>query len=319
MDKWFEIFKAGTYEPQGDFSEQDLDHIAQNYDPAKYEAPLVVGHPKTEDPAFGWVETVKRSGDKLLAKFKQVEPTFAEMVNQGRFKRVSVRLRKTDTGWALRHVGFLGAAAPAVEGLKPIQFSEEDGFDLQCDFAAAGYQPKKTKEDQVMPMTEEEKRALMEQLKADARKEMQAEFSTEKSKLETELAETKRKLALGQFNAFIETNKAKLPPAVRDGMAEFMAGLGEEVTVEFAAKEGDKTNTVKTSPLEFFKTFVAKMPDQVEFKEVAGKGQEDTRTVKDKDFGARVDEERLALHKKALDFAEKHKVPYEEALIQVSE
>jgi hypothetical protein len=29
--------------------------------------------------------------------------------------------------WALRHVGFLGAAAPAVKGLRPVELGEDDG------------------------------------------------------------------------------------------------------------------------------------------------------------------------------------------------
>ncbi|GAB6173287.1 hypothetical protein JCM15765_27650 [Paradesulfitobacterium aromaticivorans] len=315
MSKWYEIFKAGKYEPQGDFSEQDLEQIAKNYNPAKYEAPLVIGHPKMEDPAFGWVESIKAEGGKLLAKFKQVEQTFADMVNQGRYKQVSVRLRKTPEGWTLRHVGFLGAAAPAVEGLKPIQFSEDEGgVDIQCDFALS------TNKQEVkdMPMTEEEKKALMEQMKADARKELETEFSAKNSQLEQELEATKRQLKTTEHAQFIEVNKIKLPPAVRPGLVEFMAGLSNEVTVEFADKDGDKTTNVKISPLDFFKGFISKMPNAVKFSEVAGGHEEKGSGAKDKDFGASVDPERLELHQKALDFAEKNKVSYEEALIKVS-
>ena len=315
MDEWYEIFRAGKYEPQGEFTESDLDQIAKNYDPSKHEAPLVIGHPKIEDPAFGWVEAIKRVGDRLLAKFKQVEPTFANMVNEGRYKNVSVRLRKGDNGWNLRHVGFLGAAPPAVEGLKPVQFSEsEDGLDIECDFNV-----KKGKEEKGMPMTEEEKKALLEEARAAARKEFEQEFSQKNQDLEKELVTARQKLKATELAAFVDTNKAKLPPAVRPGLVEFMAGLSEEVTVEFSEKEGEKDKQVKVSPLEFFKSFIAKFPAQVEFSELAG-GEGGTKSrINDKDFGQGVDPARLELHKKALDFAEKHKVSYEEALIQVSE
>lgn len=316
MSKWYEIFKAGNYEPQGDFGEQALDEIVRNYNPAQHEAPLVIGHPKMEDPAFGWVETIMRAGDKLLAKFKQIEPSFASMVNEGRFKNISVRLRKTDQGWTLRHVGFLGATAPAVVGLKPVQFSNEDGgLDIQCEFSS----DQMKKEDKTMPLTPEERQAILDQAKAEARKELQTEFSQKETKLEQDLQTARNQLKLKEFASVIETNKTKLPPAVRSGLAEFMAGLSEEVSVEFAEQEGTATKQVKVSPLEFFKGFVAKLPEQVSFGETAGGGTEAARNpVKDKDFGASVDPERLELHRKVLDFAQRNKVPYEEALIEVT-
>ena len=35
-----------------EFSEQDLQDIADSYDPKVHEAPLVVGHPKDKGPAY---------------------------------------------------------------------------------------------------------------------------------------------------------------------------------------------------------------------------------------------------------------------------
>jgi hypothetical protein len=125
VSKWYEIWRVGNY-PQGNFTEDDVQQIMDNYRPEESEAPLVIGHPENEDKAYGWVEALKREGAKLLAKFKQVAPEFVEAVNQGRYKKVSVRLRKKENGWNLIHVGFLGAARPQVEGLKTISFSEVD-------------------------------------------------------------------------------------------------------------------------------------------------------------------------------------------------
>jgi hypothetical protein len=66
----------------------------------------------------------------LVADPDQVEPAFAEMVRDGRFKRVSAELyprehpgNPTPGRLHLKHIGFLGAAAPAVKGLKPVSFS----------------------------------------------------------------------------------------------------------------------------------------------------------------------------------------------------
>ena len=123
----FEILKTGKFlssnGQEKEFSQTDLENIASSYDPAVSEAPLVIGHPKTNDPAYGWIENLKVTGDRLIAKAKQVVPEFLEAVKNGLFKKRSVSL--TQDG-KLRHVGFLGAELPAVKGLADLSFSETE-------------------------------------------------------------------------------------------------------------------------------------------------------------------------------------------------
>lgn len=61
--KPFEIFRTGTHTSLNgqtkDFSETDLDTIASSYDPQQHEAPIVIGHPETNAPAYGWIEKSK--------------------------------------------------------------------------------------------------------------------------------------------------------------------------------------------------------------------------------------------------------------------
>lgn len=127
FDDWIEIFKAGTHTDSAGrtwtFGAADLDRIVAGYDPAVHEAPLVVGHPRDNAPAYGWVGGLKRAGDTLLAKFTGVAPEFEDLVRQGRFKKRSICLGKDGL---LRHVGFLGAVPPAVKGLKDLVFSADD-------------------------------------------------------------------------------------------------------------------------------------------------------------------------------------------------
>lgn len=127
-DKWIEIFKGGRQtDSQGrtrDFSESDLDEIVANHN-ADHPAPIVVGHPKNDDPAFGWTSALKRVGDTVLAKFTQIEPKFEKAVEDGRYRNRSVKITPSKNGWKLVHVGWLGAAPPAVEGLAPA-FSEAE-------------------------------------------------------------------------------------------------------------------------------------------------------------------------------------------------
>jgi len=128
LTDWFEIFRTGTWTDAAgntrEWTAADLDTIIANYDPNTEEAPLVIGHPETDSPAYGWVEGVKRVGEVLLAKGKNVVSEFEEMVKQGLFKKRSVRL--TPDGTSLLHIGFLGAAAPAVQGLKNIGFKANE-------------------------------------------------------------------------------------------------------------------------------------------------------------------------------------------------
>jgi hypothetical protein len=135
----FEIFRAGTHTDMGgrtlSFTAADIAAMAAAYDPAQREAPLVVGHPKHDAPAYGWVDRLEARGDTLLAhpRADQTDAAFAEMVKAGRFKHRSVMLlppgaagNPSPSAHYVKHVGFLGAQAPAVQGLKPIFFAADE-------------------------------------------------------------------------------------------------------------------------------------------------------------------------------------------------
>lgn len=114
------------------FSESDLAATVKAYDPAKHEAPLVVGHPTHDAPAYGWVKSLAFA-DGLNAEPIQVDPAFAEMVADGKFKKISASFYAPDSPsnpvpgvYYLRHVGFLGAQAPAVKGLRNPKFADSE-------------------------------------------------------------------------------------------------------------------------------------------------------------------------------------------------
>ncbi|EAQ27511.1 hypothetical protein [Roseovarius sp. 217] len=136
MTKPLHIFRAGCHTAQSgqsfEFSEAEVEGIATAYDPALHEAPIVVGHPRTDAPAYGWVKRLRAEGAELFAEPDQVEPAFAEMVRAGRFKRISASFYPPKSAanpapgtYYLKHVGFLGAQPPAVKGLKAAEFSED--------------------------------------------------------------------------------------------------------------------------------------------------------------------------------------------------
>lgn len=135
----YEIFRAGTHTDNNGnkvtITAADLAEAAACYDPKLHEAPVVVGHPKTDNPAYGWVGGLSVSDGVLSADFAQVDDAFAGLVKAGRYKKVSASFYPPGSPsnpvpgkWYVRHVGFLGAQPPAVKGLAPINFADGEQF-----------------------------------------------------------------------------------------------------------------------------------------------------------------------------------------------
>lgn len=146
-----EVFRPGTFRPmRGEpltYSADDLQALADAYDAATAPAPVVVGHPNTDAPAYGWVEKFEYDAgqERLFATLQDVEPQFAEMVKAGRFKKVSMAFFAPEQGhnpvpgiWYPKHLGFLGAAAPGVPGLKNAHFAAPADAVFTADFAMGG-------------------------------------------------------------------------------------------------------------------------------------------------------------------------------------
>lgn len=257
MDEWIEVFKAGRHsDSQGrvrDWSVEDLDHAVATYDPGHHEAPLVVGHPKDNAPAYGWVEKAKREGDTLFVKSKQVDPAFREMLQAGRFKKRSISFYPDGT---IRHIGFLGAQPPAVKGLKDAQFQQGQHFtqyeydEGQTVKPAPIHHPDPEEID--MGELEETKRKLADAEKAqqkaeaddaeaqkklkeadDARKAQEAQFAEQRR----QQAATERKRRFDELVA-----KGKVLPAEEKAVLEFANALEAGPTeYEFTEGAGKKT------------------------------------------------------------------------------
>jgi len=126
------------------FSESDLAASAAAYDPALFRAPIVVGHPTLDAPAYGWIDSAASEADGLYVNAADVDAEFADMVREQRFPNRSASFfspghpRNPVPGvYYLKHVGFLGAVPPAVRGLKPIQFADDDAECITIEFADA--------------------------------------------------------------------------------------------------------------------------------------------------------------------------------------
>lgn len=131
-----EVFKAGTHRDDSGtsrtFSVADMQATAKAYDRALHEAPLTVGHPKSNLPAYGWADRFEATDDgRLMMYARQVDPAFAEIVQAGRFKkRSSSFYAPSDPSnpvagvWYPRHIAWLGAQPPAIKGLVDVQFAD---------------------------------------------------------------------------------------------------------------------------------------------------------------------------------------------------
>ena len=256
LQDWVEIFRAGKHTDSlgrtREFTAADLDRMVAGYDPAKHEAPAVVGHPKDNGPAYGWVEGMKRAGGLLLAKFKQVAPEFEEMVRDGRFKKRSVSLYPDGT---LRHVGFLGAQPPAVKGLKDVSFAAGDDCS-QYEFS---------EEDVPMDELEELKKKLAEAEAGKAKAEAEAKELREKAEAQAagfaEAAKKQKRKEIAEFVAAGVKEGKILPAWKKNGLEEFMAHL-DEAGGDYEFAEGKKQ-----SPADWFKGFLADFSAHPLFKE----------------------------------------------------
>ena len=136
MYKPIKIFKVGKHTSmQGltlDYTKDMLADCVAGYSATVHEAPLVLGHPKHNDPAGGWVDHMELDADGFLWAYpKKLDPEFAEVVNAGKNNKVSASFYLPDSPnnptpgkLYLRHVGFLGALPPSVKGLGSVSFAE---------------------------------------------------------------------------------------------------------------------------------------------------------------------------------------------------
>ena len=139
-----EIFKAGNHVASDgrarEFSVAVVAAMAAVYSPARHEAPLTLGHPSDNLPAYGWVKSLRATDDgRLMMRAGDVTPEFSEAVKAGRYKKRSASFyppgaanNPAPGNWYLRHVAWLGAQVPAVRGLADVNFEGAGDGDYPC-------------------------------------------------------------------------------------------------------------------------------------------------------------------------------------------
>jgi len=313
LKDWFEAFRAGDYGEKGVYTPEDLQHVADTYDPDFHEAPAVIGHPELNAPAYGWVAGVKHEGGKLLVKLgDDVDPTFEEMVQKGLFKKRSVSFYRKPEGLELRHIGFLGAQPPEVKGLAAIKFEEGESATIEFQEAPVAETQQKTLreelkaffaemfggkaaethtfgEAELTPLIERAVKPFQEQIT-----KLQGELKAQA----TSFAEREQKIAAGEHSGRVAEAVNKLrsagkwvPAFEKMGLKAVFAKLAKTADiVEFG--EGDAKQ--KVTPLDALVNFLEKLPKIVPggVKVTEGKVLEfadSARTGKQHDSRTRVD------------------------------
>jgi hypothetical protein len=140
-----------------------LEAVVANYDPSLHEAPVVIGHPKTDAPAYGHVAALRLNNGRLERQFSEVNIEFEKLVKSGAYKKRSDAFYldpKIAPGGRvpyLRHVGFLGAQPPAIKGIEDIHFAGDGGKTVSAEVnTAISFSEGDT-------MTDDEKKALQEE------------------------------------------------------------------------------------------------------------------------------------------------------------
>lgn len=271
MEKWFEILRTGKFKDnkgeEHTFAETDLDKIADNYNSGKDQSPIVVGHPKTNSPAYGWIGKLKRAGDKLVALPNQLNKDFVSAVKNGSYKKISVSLLPD---LKLRHVGFLGGAAPAVDGLTAVEFNDDEDFIEFAETEAASEtfaeetkaEPDDTSVDDLLDKINQLKESI-NQLKVAAGSK---DFSEQLDNLGKQNKELLAKLQAAEFNLFLDkkVEEGKLLPAQKIKALEIMEFASSAESFEFSGS-GEKP------PVEVIKSFIETLPKQIETSEFSKK------------------------------------------------
>jgi len=274
--KWFEIFKAGKHTSANgitkDYTVDDCQKIVDNYNSniANHEAPIVIGHPKDNDPAYGWVEKLKLVGDTILAFPKQVVKEFEEAVQQGLYKKRSISLYPDLT---LRHVGFLGAVPPAVKGLADLKFNdavtpESFEFNEDNDQDRSKYLNQIADLSEVIVSKEKEVSRLKEYEADNTKLKTDLEFAQKsKADAEADLTKTNLKIRKMEFENYLNEKLAygSITPAQGEKVTLLLEALdsvqlkeGENKTMVFEFSDGKKFN-----PIQLMKDFVKLLPKQI--------------------------------------------------------
>lgn len=273
------IFRAGTYTASSGqpvtLTAADLSASALAYDPAHHEAPLTVGHPKDNAPAFGWVARLSAQGDDLEAVPRDVPAEFATAVRERRFAKISASFwppshpeNPAPGVWSLRHVAFLGAAVPAVLGLRPVSLAGADDC-ITIEFAAPAATTEHDMADQDPAARQTADFAAREQ----ALNARETTLKTQEDAIaarEQALREAEQVARRAEIASFVSglTEQGRVLPVDQRALVSLLMDVGGESSADFAAPLADG-DAVPRTPGAWLREFLGRLPKQVEYAELS--------------------------------------------------
>lgn len=328
--KFFEVFKAGTY-PQGVFSPDEVNALAQNYDPQFCEAPVTLDH-EQKGPAYGWVSELKSENGKLKASFKDLSEELKEFVKSGKYKKISVEIYRNLEGKQpyLKAVSFLGASIPQVKGMSPIEFKEGEAETYIFENVNKIETPLKPQQNTVVgneeivsesEHTSSDDDAIVKLSQANETiskmQEQIAEMNLSIAKLqnnasackeaETELQKLRGEITQNRFEQFLnqKVNNGHLTPIQKNLSLKILMSL-----------ENVKQFSEQDSQVDAFKELIETLPKQIEFQEIATKDNISDVDAEAEKF-ANADEESLEIFKEAKALAKKEGISFKDALLKI--
>jgi hypothetical protein len=210
------IFATGKWNGKV-FTEKDLDEILDSYKKtgAGMKPYIKLGHNDEQKlakdsgywsdgkPALGWIYDLKKSGQQLIAKVKDVPRVLAELVDKKAWPRVSCELWKNyeydgvKYPWILSAVSLLGATTPAVKTLDDVLafFSDTDSANadqLVVEFTEDFKQKEEMMDEKEMQAKIDEQVKLKE---VEIRTSVEADLSKKFDEQKAELAAQQAKLS----------------------------------------------------------------------------------------------------------------------------
>jgi len=327
----FEIFKTGSHTSDKgitkDYSLDDLNFIAQSYDPSVLEAPIVIGHPVDSSPAYGWIESLKVVGDRLIAKAKDLIPEFKEALSNKLYKKRSISL---DSEGKLRHIGFLGGALPAVKGLADIQFSDENTNTMEFntessnsiiepDFEPA---PELEHKPEISPNKDlftsfsvelESLKNSLSTLSQNFSELSTANVSNQLDNLSNQVKSISSKLDLSEFNQLLDDKitSGNLTPALRSKLESLVGFVA-------AYNFSDAVESFQSKLVNHLSEFINSMPKLLFLENFAEKPN-DLVVVKDDFDGLPLNQESALIHRKALAAMKSENISYLSAVRKVTQ
>jgi hypothetical protein len=243
-----EIFKVGNHtSANGITKDYTLDHLNQIITNHSEPTPIVVGHPKDNSPAFGWIKSLFLKGESLFAEASDIVPEFLDLLKQKIYKNRSVSLKQSNDGTlSLNHVGFLGGTLPAVKGLEALNLNDDDKESISFEFSEITIEEGESTKDKSSQNTQDEKdfseefsklKIIVSDLSTQFNEAIKNSLDT--SAFKTKIDELNLKLDSAYFQRSVQDklNYSSLTPAIQTKITKL---LGYFESLDFSEEQNTK-------------------------------------------------------------------------------